>query len=101
MINVKMVNKADEPYLYTVDADKEDQDKVIEFRRAIKKSIPISVAQMPCDFQVETATGVAIGKKGDWLMHGIDGEYYPCPDAAFKLTYDLTDQLQYQKGEHF
>jgi hypothetical protein len=30
------------------------------------------------------------GKKGDWLMVGINGEMYPCDKAIFNKTYKLT-----------
>lgn len=35
--------------------------------------------------------GTVIGKPGDWLMIGIDGEKYICDDTIFKKTYNLKE----------
>ena len=60
-----------------------------DFKRAIKKSIPIRCLQIDEPFEVETMEGVLRGKKGDWLMVGVSGEVYPCDREIFEKTYDL------------
>jgi len=59
------------------------------FHIAVKKPLPVWVAQMPTDFEVETTHGVVRAKAGDWLMRGPKGELYPCDAETFKETYDL------------
>lgn len=27
-------------------------------------------------------------KTGDWILHGVRGEFYPCDDEAFQQTYE-------------
>ena len=63
----------------------------LEFKKAIKKPIPVKCIQIDEPFEIETLEGVMQGKKGDWLMIGIDGETYACDDAIFKKTYDLCE----------
>ena len=32
--------------------------------------------------------GVAYAVVGDWIVKGVKGEFYPCRDDVFKLTYE-------------
>ncbi len=61
----------------------------LDFKEAIKKPISIKCVQIDEPFKVESMEGVMKGKKGDWLMLGIDGELYCCDQEIFKKTYDL------------
>lgn len=62
----------------------------LDFKKAIKKPILIRCIQIDEPFTVETLEGNMKGKKGDWLMVGINGEMYPCDKAIFNKTYNLT-----------
>lgn len=59
------------------------------FKKAIKKPIPIKCIQINESFTVETMEGIMKGKKGDWLMVGVNGEMYPCDNEIFKKSYTL------------
>ena len=61
----------------------------LSFKKAIKKPIPIKCIQMDEPFMVETLEGTMKGKKGDWLMVGVNGEMYPCDQAIFDKSYNL------------
>ena len=37
---------------------------------------------------VNTLEGVMQGSPGDWIIRGINGEYYPCKRDIFLKTYD-------------
>ncbi|MFD2824365.1 PGDYG domain-containing protein [Lacinutrix iliipiscaria] len=63
----------------------------LEFKNARKKPIVIQCYQMNEPFEVETLEGVLTGKKGDWLMVGIDGELYPCDQEIFDKTYNIVE----------
>jgi hypothetical protein len=60
-----------------------------DFKRAIKKPIPIRCIQISEPFRVETSEGVLNGKPGDYLMVGVRGEMYPCSREIFEETYEL------------
>ena len=66
-------------------------DTNLPFKKAIKKPIPVECYQMDEDFEVETLEGVMTGKKGDWLMKGVNGELYPCANDIFMKSYDLIE----------
>ncbi len=54
-----------------------------------KKPIVVSAEQMLDEFKVETLEGTMQGKKGDYLIRGINGELYPCDSNIFKKTYEV------------
>ena len=66
-------------------------DKVpdLEYMEAIKKPIRIKCVQINEPFIVETMEGRMKGKKGDWLIIGVNGEMYPIDHGIFQKTYDI------------
>lgn len=64
----------------------------INLLNAKKKPIVIQCAQIQEEFEVESMEGTVIGKKGDWLMIGVEGEKYICDDSIFKKTYELVNK---------
>jgi nicotinamide-nucleotide amidase len=56
--------------------------------KAVKRSIPIAAFQVNQPFEVLTTEGTMQGKPGDWLMQGVVGEVYVCPDEIFRRSYD-------------
>lgn len=37
---------------------------------------------------IDTLEGVMIGRSGDWIIKGVNGEYYPCKPDIFEKTYE-------------
>ena len=68
---------------------KKDNIPNLAFKKAMKKPIAIRCIQIDEPFKVETLEGTMKGKKGDWLMIGVNGEMYPCDKAIFDKTYDI------------
>ena len=58
-----------------------------EFKRYVKRPIPIQAKQMSEPFSVETNEGTMQGKAGDYLIIGIRGEQYPCDKGIFEESY--------------
>lgn len=54
-----------------------------------KKPIVINAIKMPDAFEVKTLEGIMVGKAGDYLITGVEGERYPCDARIFNKTYDL------------
>lgn len=38
--------------------------------------------------QIETLEGVMTANKGDWIIRGVKGEFYPCKPDIFEATYE-------------
>jgi len=39
-------------------------------------------------FIIETLEGNHLARKGDWIIKGVEGEFYPCNSDIFEKTYD-------------
>ena len=57
--------------------------------KALKKPIPITACQVTVPFTVETSEGEMTGQPLDWLMQGVTGEMYICPNDVFVKSYDV------------
>lgn len=64
----------------------------MNFKKAVKKPIAIKCVQIGEAFEVETMEGTLRGKKGDWLMIGVNGEMYPCDGEIFDKTYTIISE---------
>ena len=40
---------------------------------------------------IPTLEGEMVAKCGDWIIKGVNGEYYPCKSEIFEKTYDRVD----------
>ena len=43
-------------------------------------------------FKITTLEGVMIADVGDWIIKGVNGEFYPCKPDIFKKTYDQVNE---------
>jgi len=59
-----------------------------------KKPIIVHAVQMhfPEGFKVTTLEGPVIGKPGDYLMIGVNGEKYPIAKDIFEKTYNILEE---------
>ena len=39
--------------------------------------------------EIYTLEGTMKAYVGDWIIKGVNGEFYPCKDSIFKKTYDI------------
>jgi hypothetical protein len=46
----------------------------------------------PC-LKIPTLEGVMIASKGDYIIRGIKGEYYPCKPDIFEMTYERDEPM--------
>lgn len=42
-------------------------------------------------FFIKTLEGQHIASKGDWIIKGVNGEFYPCKPDIFEKTYEYTN----------
>jgi hypothetical protein len=38
--------------------------------------------------KIGTLEGVMVADQGDWVIRGIEGEFYPCKPSVFEATYE-------------
>lgn len=81
-------NKRFDPAVLSKDGKKHsDPDDISCWEDFIKKPVKIQAIRMHKPFSVKTKEGIMKGKKGDWLIRGIEGEFYPCNPRIFRKTY--------------
>ena len=51
----------------------------------------ISISDREKTIEIKTLEGIMMANKGDWIIKGIQGEFYPCKPDIFKETYELVD----------
>ncbi len=44
----------------------------------------------PFGIAIETLEGVMVAAPGDWIIRGVQGEFYPCKPDIFAETYEAT-----------
>lgn len=42
-------------------------------------------------FDIDTLEGTMHANDGDWIIKGVNGEFYPCKPDIFEKTYELVD----------
>ena len=43
------------------------------------------------ELMIPTLEGDMLAKQGDWIIRGVQGEFYPCKPDVFELTYEPVD----------
>ena len=41
---------------------------------------------------IRTLEGDMTAQKGDWIIKGVKGEFYPCKPKIFKMTYEKVEE---------
>lgn len=42
--------------------------------------------------EINTLEGVMVAKSGDYIIKGVNGEFYPCKPDIFEKTYELVEE---------
>lgn len=45
----------------------------------------------PFGIAIQTLEGVMVASPGDWIIRGIQGEFYPCKPDIFEATYEHSE----------
>lgn len=46
------------------------------------------------DLYIRTLEGRLLANRGDWIIEGLVGDFYPCKPGVFKRKYDLVENEQ-------
>lgn len=41
---------------------------------------------------IDTLEGIMTAHPGDWIIRGVEGEFYPCKPCIFAATYEAVEQ---------
>lgn len=68
----------------------EQRQKLAKFMG--KEKINVVFVNGRATLTVDTLEGPMIATEGDWIIKGIEGEFYPCKPRIFKKTYERFDK---------
>lgn len=46
-----------------------------------------------CTILIKTLEGTMEAKPGDWIIKGVQGEFYPCKPDIFEATYESYEEI--------
>lgn len=46
----------------------------------------------PCGLHIKTLEGLMLASIGDYVIKGVQGEFYPCKPDIFEQTYELVSE---------
>jgi len=46
----------------------------------------------PYGIAIRTLEGVMVASPGDWIIRGVQGEFYPCKPDIFEATYEPAEE---------
>jgi len=50
-------------------------------------------AEDSCYLEIKTLEGVMTASEGDYIIKGINGEFYPCKPDIFEATYEAVESV--------
>jgi hypothetical protein len=53
--------------------------------------VDYSVKNAPPILKIETLEGTMTANVGDWIIKGVNGEFYPCKPDIFEKTYERVE----------
>lgn len=65
-------------------------DEVAEWCRGKGNGDPLFISLAPYLF-IETLEGPMRAQIGDWIIKGVQGEFYPCKSDIFEATYEVVE----------
>ena len=51
----------------------------------------VTVPKAPFGLDIHTLEGVMHAAPGDWIIKGVQGEFYPCKPDIFEATYEAAE----------
>ena len=60
--------------------------------KEIKDAVDIIRLTQDGKLQIKTLEGNMIANRGDFIIKGVKGEYYPCKPDIFEKTYELVER---------
>ena len=65
-----------------------------ETRVAVREFVDANIDESGGGLKIETLEGWMTVSPGDWIIRGVQGEFYPCKPDIFAATYDVVDETE-------
>lgn len=71
---------------YEADFDFDDADEDYQYNGAVLPEYGSNY------LEIETLEGTMTAREGDWIIRGVQGEFYPCRADIFRETYEVVEE---------
>ncbi len=51
--------------------------------------------ELPSQLAIDTLEGTMLASPGDWIIQGVQGEFYPCKPDIFEATYEAMEDSRW------
>ena len=78
-------------------------DGTLAAKKALEDNFGVTTVDAATDagkllnWRIGTLEGPHEVTPGDWIIRGVKGEFYPCKDEIFRMTYEPADGLDSEK----
>lgn len=78
-----------------IEACQFDGANITEVENFVGKKLPTVISSNEdTQLVVSTLEGDMKASKGDWIIKGVNGEFYPCKPDIFEKTYDVVENVE-------
>lgn len=77
-----------------IEAIKYDGDNKVEIQEFVNKYLDMTEEMQ---LEIDTLEGVMLANVGDYIIRGVNGEYYPCKPDIFEKTYEKVEDQDYAR----
>jgi hypothetical protein len=69
--------------------DEDNRNEVAQWSGGVLTTLEACDAHL--NIYIKTLEGIMTAIPGDWIIKGVNGEFYPCRDDIFRKTYEEVD----------
>lgn len=66
----------------------DDAETLVELSELGLDPVVVDYSVSPPQIKIETLEGIMRGNLGDYIIKGVQGEFYPCKPDIFEATYE-------------
>lgn len=78
----------------------DNTDEIIQFCNSGKDAKLVNNDYIDDGLLIFTLEGDMFARVGDYIIKGVNGEYYPCKPDIFKKTYDKVENVEDESDEN-
>jgi hypothetical protein len=70
-----------------------DYWRIAKWMEKSGRSNAVEVGYLTPGMSIQTLEGCMSASPGDWIIKGVEGEFYPCKPDIFEATYDRVESM--------
>ena len=80
-------------FLYSIPTFRDTKESILELSELGLDPVRVDYADLDNPvLKIETLEGLMVATEGDYIIKGVQGEFYPCKPDIFKETYEKVEE---------